>query len=285
MNFPAPLLGLAIGDALGMPFETAPRSRPDLLDWDGRSFRNSDDYHGLNPGQWTDDTQMSLALSRTLIEHQQYVPEAAALAYRQWFEGDCRGIGGSTKRAMEKLCRGVPWTESGTPGAEGNGTAMRAAPFGAFYRYDPKLAGNMAVLDAGISHPTTEAREGSRAVAVAVALLCYGVGKTSMLPRVLEQVQASKVRSVLANLQCPESSVSPHVVETVNAAFFAFLNTANFSDAVEMAIRFGGDTDSVASITGALAGAHYGYMSLPKDLLGQLEGADEIHDLNLGLLE
>jgi ADP-ribosylglycohydrolase len=162
---------------------------------------------------------------------------------------------------------------------------MRAAPFGAFYRYDPKLAGNMAVLDAGISHPTTEAREGSRAVAVAVALLCYGVGKTSMLPRVLEQVQASKVRSVLANLQCPESSVSPHVVETVNAAFFAFLNTANFSDAVEMAIRFGGDTDSVASITGALAGAHYGYMSLPKDLLGQLEGADEIHDLNLGLLE
>jgi len=129
MNFPAPLLGLAIGDALGMPFETAPRSRPDLLDWDGRSFRNSDDYHGLNPGQWTDDTQMSLALSRTLIEHQQYVPEAAALAYRQWFEGDCRGIGGSTKRAMEKLCRGVPWTESGTPGAEGNGTAMRAAPF------------------------------------------------------------------------------------------------------------------------------------------------------------
>jgi len=281
---PAPLTGLAIGDALGMPFETASRDRPDLLAWDGKSYGSSD-YHMLDPGQWTDDTQMSMALGQSLVVHQEYTQEAVALGYLNWFKGDCRGIGNSTRRAMEALASGVSCQDSGVQNATGNGTAMRAAPIGVFYRYDPALAGRIAARDARITHLSIEAFEGSRAVAVAVALLSIGHQKDQMLPSVLSHMEDSKVRDVLRHPQRPGDGVSPYVVETVNAAFFAFLNTNNYHDAVEMAVRFGGDTDSVASITGALAGAHYGIEGIPDYYLTQLERSQEIQELDLELLK
>jgi ADP-ribosylglycohydrolase len=60
---PATLTGLAVGDALGMPFETNHFSSRRLNQWDG-SFQASD-FHKLDPGQWTDDTQMATALTGT----------------------------------------------------------------------------------------------------------------------------------------------------------------------------------------------------------------------------
>jgi ADP-ribosyl-[dinitrogen reductase] hydrolase len=283
MRTPAPLTGLAIGDALGMPFETGNPFEQRLLNWDG-SYGSSD-FHRLGPGQWTDDTQMSMALARSLIEHKQYLPDAVARRYLDWFKGDCRGIGNSTRQAMEALARGATWETSGVLNATGNGTAMRAAPLGVFFRHSPVLASDMAFVDSRITHVSLEASEGSRAVAIAVAQLSLGLSKTTLLPRVLTYLRASKVHDTLQNLQRPELGVSAYVVETLNAAFYAFLNTDNYRDAVEMAVRFGGDTDSVASITGAMAGAHYGMEGIPVAYLAQLEKAHEIQELDRVLLE
>ena len=130
--FQSCLLGLAIGDALGMPFEGLPSWVVGPVLDRIQGFHESG-HRELGAGQWTDDTQMTLCLVRSLVRCGRLDPEDVAREYLGWFQsGDVRGIGGTTKSAMARLEAGAGWHESGTAGeyAAGNGTAMRAAPLG-----------------------------------------------------------------------------------------------------------------------------------------------------------
>jgi ADP-ribosylglycohydrolase len=286
------LTGSAIGDALGMPFEMFNRFGGALLAWDGtfQSGATNTLCPHLKAGQWTDDTKMARALAECLVANGEYVFGNVAQKYLTWFEsGDLRGIGTATHKALQRMARGQPgpWGEIH---AEGNGTAMRVAPIGAFYYANPEKAAQIAREDALITHNSIEAQEGSAAVAVAVALLKSGAEKNDKLIfDVLPYLGTSKVKSGLAALteidpienlndmldQLVELGTGAHVVKTVPAAFFAFMFTNSFKDAVELAVRAGGDTDTTAAITGALAGTFYGKESI-EPYLGQLEDASEI---------
>lgn len=310
MTNPAPLTGLAIGDALGMPFETAPPARPDLVAWDGQSFAGdtpSSDYHGLKPGQWTDDTQMSLAMAETIWANKGYNPEAVAQSYLRWFESpDCRGIGGATRHAMGRLKGGTPWYQSGTLGALGNGPAMRAAPLALTSRSLDKVAAN-ARTDAIITHRCVDAEEGSVAIAYAVAWLLdqretEGV-HVRLLPEVISMVQSCDLRTRLfvladyvlkvnASLQYISTAFGwdtkgavGNTLVTVPAALACFLTTTSFQEAVVAAIKLGGDTDTTAAITGALAGACYGYEAIPEAWRTGVEDAERIRSLEIELLD
>lgn len=303
MPRPAPITGLAIGDALGMPFETESPLSQRIMGWTGHYEGSA--YHRLQPGQWTDDTQMSMALAASLVEHKFYDPATAAKHYLDWFRGRPRGIGTSTRQAMEKLASGREWHQSGIEGAEGNGTAMRAAPIGLFHhRGTERLhsAAHWARIDAAITHVSDEAREGSAAVAVAVSHLSSGGSKSELLQAVMQNIEKSRVRfgledlyrairagdsfkEVIARNDWLLAGVGGHVVKTVPAAFAVFLYGRDFDNTVCDAVRLGGDTDTVAAITGALAGAHYGIEGIPGELLEGLERADDIRALEDALLK
>ncbi len=303
MISPAPLTGLAIGDALGMPFETESPLSTRLASWAG-DYQSSA-FHRLKPGQFTDDTQMSLAIAEAIVENKFYEPSLVAKKYVAWFtSGDCRGIGNNTRKAMQNLVQGKDWSSSGIEQAQGNGTAMRAAPIGAHQNRGTerlRAAAHWARIDAGITHKSDEAQEGSAAMAVATSHLCAGGKKDSLLTTVLEQVAKTRLRSALEDvyrsirrgdslgdfLKTREwllAGVSPHVVQSVPAAFTVFLYSENFEDTVKNAIRMGGDTDSVAAMAGALAGSFYGIEGIPDNLLDPLERKDEIRAMELRLL-
>lgn len=268
MNSPATLTGLAVGDALGMPFETCHFSDKKLAEWDG-SFQASE-FHGLKPGQWTDDTQMAVALTGSLLYHRTYAPSDVAKRYLAIYRsGDFRGIGSTTRKAMERLQRGMHWVKSGVPDAYGNGTAMRIAPLGLFLHNDIESVAAFAEMDAGITHDSLEAREGSKIVALAIAALVEGrADRETVLPRVLDWTRDSVVKARLVSSLSSTSGntlqdlitmgTGASVVETVPAAFRAFCGTTSFEEAITVAIQAGGDTDTVAAITGALAGTFYG---------------------------
>lgn len=300
---PAPLTGLAIGDALGMPFETESPLSTRLASWAG-DFQSSA-FHRLKPGQFTDDTQMSLAIAEAILEHKFYEPSVVAKKYVAWFtSGDCRGIGNNTRKAMQNLVQGKEWHSAGIEGAQGNGTAMRAAPIGAHQNRGAerlRAAAHWARIDAAITHRDDEAKEGSAAMAVATSHLCAGGKKDSLLTTVLEQVQKSRVRYAIEDvyrairrgdslgdfLKTREwllAGVSPHVVQSVPAAFTIFLYSENFEDTVKNAIKMGGDTDSVAAMAGALAGSFYGIEGIPETLLTPLERAADIRAIEMRLL-
>lgn len=290
-----------MGDSLGMPFETCHFSARRLADWDG-SFQASE-FHKLQPGQWTDDTQMATALTGSLLGNGTYSPADAAQRYLTlWTSGELRGAGSATKVALGNLCGGIPWVYSGVE-SQGNGPAMRIAPLGLFFHNHTESVAAFAELDAGITHCTRESREGSKAVALAVAVLAQRrADRSSLLPRILDWLAPSTVRNrihdayrllgkrpdeTLKNLI--QMGTGAHVIETVPAAFLAFCGTASFKEAVEVAVQAGGDTDTTAAITGALAGTFYGTEQVDPYLFNPravgLEDARKLRELEVGLFD
>jgi ADP-ribosyl-[dinitrogen reductase] hydrolase len=296
---PSPLVGLAVGDALGMPFETAHMLDSRLLAWDGLSYQASS-FHGLAPGQWTDDTMMSKCLAESLLERHGYDPVDAAAHYTKWFlSGERRGMGRATADALGRLARGTPWDSSGVKGAEGNGTAMRAGVLGAFYHVLPASAAEFARLDATITHQSDEAQHGSAVIAAAVALLVTGVSKKLLLSWLLTHLPStSKIYAGLRSIQAMQAEnrrvedvlgtdlqTGAHVVQTVPAAIAALVLTDSYTACVQAAIRAGGDTDTTAAVAGGLAGAHYGYAAIPEHLTKGLEACDQLRRLELDLMQ
>jgi len=302
---PRPLTGLAIGDALGMPFETHSFMSEALQKWDG-SFLSGETnilQPEREPGEWTDDTKMALGLAESLVETSTYDPVVASSKYVEWYQsGDLRGIGNATREAMDRLIRGHHWNQSGVLHAQGNGSAMRAAPLGFFFRKSLITVGDMVRIDARITHRDTEAEEGAVAVALAVALLAEKtVEKHELIKPILNLLhnnpesstvtmietklielqnflgEALEVKEVLKRLI--DSGTGAHVVETVPAAFLCFMSTESFKDAVELAVRAGGDCDTTAAITGAMAGAYYGEEQI-QPYLEQLEQASYLTHLD-----
>jgi len=303
----ATLTGLAVGDALGMPFEMEPANSKLLLGWDGwfKDGETNPFTKGLKPGQWTDDTKMAKALTESLVENGTYCPGDAAKRYLAWYDSnDLRGIGTTTAKALSRLQTGLPWTQSGVSGSEGNGTAMRAAPIGVAFWRNIQAAAEMARIDAAITHKSEMAEQGSVAIAVGVALLIEGrhakedfllkvlewIPKGTMYSRILTAHHKSKLGAhrkdkndrsfieVLAQL-----GAGGHVIQTVPAAFCAFVGSTSYQDAVELAIRCGGDTDTTAAITGALAGTHYGIEQVAR-YADTVEAGEELRKLEVALL-
>lgn len=286
------LLGTAVADALGVPFEKKLVNHPELIAWDGKTYLGSE-HHKLLPGQYSDDTQLSLEVSQSLIENHGFNPDDLAARYMDWFfSGRARGFGTTTKLAMQNLQSGKHWSESGIAGSMGNGTAMRAAPFGVYYRNDIYSLINICKIDNGITHASADAEAGSIAIGLAAA---YAVNHDldNLLEKIWLRLPDSKVKTTIFSLDAMlhSNSITPSqalrvlgtkadVRETVPAALYCFLKFDNYHDAVVAAIKAGGDTDTTAAIVGALFGAKDGIKGMDVHIASKVEDADKLIELD-----
>lgn len=278
----AVLTGLAVGDALGMPFEMRKATDRRLLDWNGGY--GSSKYHKLGPGQFTDDTQMSLALAESIIARRGFDPKDAMTRYLHWFQTGARGAGKTIKAAMQRYFED-PTVPSGIVGSLGNGTVMRCAPIGVAYRHSPLLASTIARLDARLTHDSDEAAAASGCIAGMIAWLLRGREILTARNLALEFCGSDAMREAvtLATTDPWDSRISPGAIQTAAIAMVAVVKTRSYIEAVESVIRLGGDTDTNAAVTGALAAAHYGRYGIPSDLREGLEDARRIDDLDAEL--
>ena len=292
-RFAGCLLGLAIGDALGMPFEGMPaqtiHERYGLV----TEFMAG---HGLAPGQYTDDTKMMLCIAESIVERGHVAPEDIAHRFVNWFDGgDLRGIGHTCAESILNLKRGIPWRESGRRGkwAAGNGTAMRIAPVGLFDCHDLERLSQDCWATSVITHHNSEAVAGATAVAYAIARLVTGdldveelltdavafVGD-SEVARNLEVVQDLLSANTPTGEALAHLGTSGYVVETVASALYCFLRTpTDFLSTVSSAVMGGGDTDTTAAIAGAISGAYNGVANIPGHLVQQVEDSRTLQDL------
>lgn len=294
----ATLVGCAIGDALGNPFEMKPAISPLLTEWDGQ-FKAGGTFWRGEAGQYTDDTLMSIALSKSLIQSNGFDPEDVAREYLAWYDtGNTRGIGTTTASAMMNLKLGANHQESGLirghdglP-AGGNGTAMRVAPIGLAYRHDLLHLMEYAIKDAAITHNSLEPKIGSAAVAMGVALLANRVSDTkAVLADVSAVLTDSLVKDKIVQAilfiedgrdpveALAQIGTSGYVPETVGAAFYCLGATESFQDAVIMAVKAGGDTDTTAAVVGAMAGTWYGLEGIPEEYKDKVENFQLLQDL------
>jgi ADP-ribosyl-[dinitrogen reductase] hydrolase len=244
-----------------------------------------------------------MALAASIIEKAGFDPEHVASNYLAWYDsGNTRGIGTTTANAIVNLKMGATWQESGLKRsidglpAGGNGTAMRASPIGLWYRKDPEKLLASAMLDASITHNSFEPKMGSVAVALATALLANGVATPQdVCWQITDIINDSIVKEKLllaqkwleqgtpldtiADEALAEIGTSGYVPETVGAAFFCLGATDNFKDAVVMAVKAGGDTDTTAAIVGALAGTYYGLDLIPSEYTETVENFELLQGL------
>lgn len=293
------LLGTAIGDALGAPFEgQATVDLDGLAAWAGAE----------TPLCWTDDTHMLLGVAESLLECGGFDgPHMAGRLAANWRAEPWRGYGAGPPQVFQALEQGVAWDEAARrlfegQGSLGNGAAMRVAAVALAAGGNRDRVVALARQTAQITHAHELGQQGAALQACAVAWLLEaqpsgpgwhtddllegvrGAAPAPPFQRRLDALAQGAVSwsardavAVLGNgIQAPEA---------VPAALFAFLgHPRSFPDAVQAAVRLGGDTDTIAAMTGALAGALHGASSIPAAWLARLEAADRLAALADGLL-
>ncbi|MGB2679664.1 MAG: ADP-ribosylglycohydrolase family protein [Candidatus Acidiferrum sp.] len=271
------LLGGALGDAWGGPFEgcTAPPR-----------------FEIPPQSRVSDDTQLTLATCESIIEHGSIDPENLATHLLEWFvKGQISGIGSSTLKAMRDLSAGVHWALAGSRGeyAAGSGAAMRVAPLA--FLLDPSKTGDRTVIRdvCRITHHNDEAYVGALAVVLSIRSVLAGTWSQqhSFLSVVVDSLPDSAVRDrieELIGLQLPPSEVASrfgaggYVVAAVPLALHCaqYIAEEPLSAVLARAISAGGDTDTIASITGQLAGTVVRATGISGDLFEGVEHSEEI---------
>jgi ADP-ribosyl-[dinitrogen reductase] hydrolase len=271
--------GLAVGDALGTPLEFKDRDTYEHLTGmvGGGPFR-------LQPGEWTDDTSMALALGQTFIDHG-YGPDfkiELLKNFTRWYRngefshnGRCFDIGTTTSQAIRTfiISRGTndsPASED--PFASGNGGIMRLAPAVVLAMAPPTPNAHLdhvrsvAMIQSETTHASDDCMKIARTMASNLAELVLGTSYSYI--RRKSGVPMPRTRDAVKS--------TGYVVDTWQAANWAVANTDNFKDALLLAVNLGDDADTVGAVTGQLAGAVYGYDAIPTEWLDVLAWNDKL---------
>ena len=298
----AGILGLAAGDALGVPVEFCSRGELEAAPVTGMRAYGS---HHQPAGTWSDDTSMTLCLMDSLARRQGRIDcDDIMRSFRAWLKEGRFNAGGRTfdvgitcNTAIEDFCAGKPAAQCGLRDvySNGNGSLMRILPV-AFLPLTEQEAMDAASQVSALTHAhaisrvacamyVVAAREflaGRRDVGAAIEKgwraaaehFCGG----AMLPE-LRRIPA------LAALAPAEIHSGGYVVESLEAAYYCLLKTTNYRDAVLLAVNLGSDTDTTAAITGGLAGLLYGAEDrpgspgIPQEWLAALRRRDAIEAL------
>ncbi len=292
------MLGAAIGDALGKQNEG--QSREDILKrgyvTDYGKAQAGCPGEKLRAGQYTDDTEQMLVLAQSLIRCDGFDAGDFATSIAKWGEDVLNDparkslVGPSSSQALARLNSGASWKESGSD-IPSCGSAMRVAPIGLFYDELLDVEEN-AALSSIPTHRSKAAVAGAVAVAVGVRCAINGmerseiVNKTSAMASNYDTGLGRRIELSfrLRNEEPGEAflklGTSCLVYETVPSAFYCFLrHFESPENAIIEAVDAGGDTDSIACITGALSGALHGIGSFPERWVKRLENKENIEEL------
>jgi len=280
------LLGTAVGDAIGLPFENLSKSRQARLcpKLDGPRLL-------FGRGMISDDTEHACLTAQALIaagDNAGKFERALARQLRIWFLCVAPGAGLATLKACLRLCCGVSPQHSGIFSA-GNGPAMRSPMIGVASGHDRRLMRELVAISTRMTHSDPKAEQGALAAAVAAQMAatkpqvspatylselvdCIGDCElTQLVARGVDAaVRGEGVAEFAASLGL-ERGVSGYIFHTVPVALYAwFRHPCDLRSAILETVRCGGDTDSTGALAGAIVGASVGRAGIPAEWLNAM---------------
>jgi poly(ADP-ribose) glycohydrolase ARH3 len=238
----------------------------------------------LGRGTYTDDTEMMILVAESLTESGAIDPADLAQRYLNGCN-PARGYGSGTLAVLSLWRSGVPVAEAARrifdgDGSSGNGAAMRIAPVAVRYADAPEHLPEEAERGARVTHAHPVGIDGAvvQASAIAAALrgeaildVARAAARTPQIALKLERVaqrlrEAARPVEIAEDLGCGSTADS-----SVPTAIYCALAHDDFEAAMTFAVRCGGDTDTIAAMTGAIAGARDGVAAIPKRWLDALE--------------
>jgi ADP-ribosylglycohydrolase len=251
---------------------------------------------------------MALCLAESLIECRGFDPEDQIQRYVRWYReghlsstGTCFDIGNTVRAALRAFERtGDPFSGSTDPYSAGNGSLMRLAPIPLAYAKHPEVAIRLAGESSRTTHGAAEAVDACRYFGgLIVGALC-GVGKDELLAPLFSPVPGLWDREPLApgvamvaagsfrRREPPEIRGTGYVVQSLEAALWAFDRSESFREGALLAVNLGDDADTTGAIYGQIAGAFYGVQGIPaewRECLAKRETLRGYADLLLTLAE
>lgn len=299
------ILGLSIGDAVGVPVEFKDRT---ILKSSPVSEMTGYGTYNLPAGSWSDDTSMTLALLDTLkpgFEYSQVMD-----AFKAWMKegkytpwGEMFDIGNTCSIAINRYIQGANPVECGPKDvfSNGNGSLMRILP-AAFYiksqGYDSpfdtdgpvELINNLSALTHG--HDRSKI---ACCIYISCAMALMDTPSVDGLKKglsrawayfnshptyILEFASYKRIYSEnFRNLTENEIKSSGYVVDTLESALWCIMNTSSYKECILKAVNLGHDTDTTAAVAGGLAGLLYGLEGIPDEWMDTLVNRDYIEKL------
>ncbi|MDI2130011.1 ADP-ribosylglycohydrolase family protein [Yinghuangia seranimata] len=268
------LVGTAVGDALGAPFEfdiegVFTRRFPTVAQAESNGMCGG---RGWSPGEATDDTQMALHVALSLLERGGLDPADVFARFQRWALSDPMDIGLQTEAVLRS---GLPWDRAADNyaahhhRAAGNGSLMRAVTGALYFASESEEAtGRAARVVSGLTHGDPATGEGCMVFHRLIRVALDGGDPLDAVEDALAEIRPGlreRWAVVLAPDWLPEHATEFNgaVWPALGSALWALRSTGSYAEAVIAAVDSGGDTDTVAAITGGLAGAVYGIGAVP----------------------
>jgi len=295
------IIGLLVGDALGVPYEFHPKeSIPpfDEIEFEPPAgFRRA--HAGVPIGTWSDDGAQALCLLASLLEHGKFDAADFAAKLVAWFREDYMAVdkvfdvGIQTQRAILNLRKGMPPLEAGLKEEKnnGNGSLMRVLPLALWHQGTNEELVQDAFDQSAVTHGHLRSK-------LCCALYCLWAREILREGENAWEKAASTLRQIF-----PENSIerieleqhikpddlsevqgSGYVLDSLFSAKWA-CGRPNFEESVKAAISLGNDTDTTACIAGGIAGLKFGVEAIPKRWVDNLRGKEIITPLLDKLLE
>ena len=281
------LFGVAVGDALGGPVEFM--SPDQIAAKYGRLDRMvGGGWLSLEPGEITDDTQMTLCVAEGIVEAPQAPIQSIGRRFIEWANAGPKDIGGACAHSIHNAQRiggaaptAAEWEAAGKATqhaqgrpVEGNGALMRNVYPGLFYS-SAVQAVTIAQRIAKMTHAGDRSTEACILYARMVHLLTASESQAqdTQTPREFLAERCRAVPEYAAAAAAPEfirGRLGGWVVDAMRIAVGSVATTGSFREAVVTAVNLGGDADTNAAITGGLAGAWYGYDAIPAEWIEAL---------------
>ena len=301
------VLGAAIGDAMGHPTEfmsmAGIHARFGSQGVQGFEL-HWEDARGKKFAPYTDDTQMAEVVLRSLLQSRERsesldgAMRRVAKGFIEWAaqpQGGHRAPGNACLSGCRALASGVPWQQAGGATAGGCGSVMRAYPFGLVFAHDLACAEHWAVAHSKLTHRDPIALAASAAMAVGVALAMRHETPITIASEMIAAAARYSARTAIMMTQAlddAQNGIGPEITldrlrawaahEAIAACVYLLMR---HPDDARAAILEGantpGDSDSIATLAGALIGARVGVSGLPTLWINDVERSAELSSLAL----
>ncbi|NBP70650.1 MAG: ADP-ribosylglycohydrolase family protein [Cytophagia bacterium] len=296
-NIESCFLGLAIGDALGVPVEFRNRN---ILRNNPITTMTGYGCWDQPAGTWSDDSSLAFCTAESLVEG--YDLHDMGKRFVRWrlegywgAHGKVFDIGGTTRVALDRIVNGEDPLYSGEFEEEsnGNGSLMRIIPASLYFHNSSNqyLMERMREIS-GVTHRHFRSVFSCFIFSKFVAHLFLGLDKIDAFLNAIDEIKGyiatenfnakelDLFNRVLSGQlpDLPEEKIysSGYVLHTLEASIWCFLNSGSFKEAVLKAVNLGGDTDTTACVTGALAGLYYGKGAIPSEWIDVLARKEDI---------
>lgn len=293
------LMGLCVGDALGVPVEFT--TRKELVTSPVTTMQGYGTWN-VPPGTWSDDSSLTFCLAECLCTG--FSLEAIANSFSRWYNeaywtphGKVFDIGNTTFVAIKSLQQGTPPLKAGGTNerSNGNGSLMRILPMAYYHKTLSFLELIQRVHQVScITHAHLRSQIACGIyISIAICLL-QGFDLKSAYSQGLHNIQTiystteyttemphfERVLSgEIVNLSVDSVRSSGYVIDTLEAALWCLLNSSCYAEAVLKAVNLGSDTDTTAAVTGGLAGIYYGLENIPAEWVNQIARKQDIINL------